>query len=305
MKFYQWLCFFVLFNVGAQYEEIERKAKVLRSEKLPAQYEKLKAIHEKFGEIQAGDWLAQHEESGQSVKEYIRTRRVRLSSVKKYIYIQRIGSFTETQSEILDKTKTYMSLCFGVEVKELKTLSEKAIPSSGQRIHPSWGMKQFYTKYLMEDVLKKQKPKDALCLIGFTATDLYPDPNWNFVFGIARPRDGLGLWSIYRNGNPDESQEAYQLCLKRTIKTAIHEAGHLFSIKHCLAYKCVMNGSNSREESDSRNLYFCPSCLYKLCGNLKINSGERFARLAKCCDENSFAEEAEFFRRSIKAQAEE
>jgi archaemetzincin len=290
---------FLTSELYSQNEDLLEKGRSIREEKLPSFYENLRTHHEKMKPIQAGDWLAQHQETGQSVKEYIRTRRVRINGVKKYIYVQKIGSFSAKQSKILDLSQEYMSLCFGVEVKALADVSEKSIPKSGQRIHPSWGMKQFYTQYLLEEVLKKQKPKDALCLIAFTATDLYPDPDWNFVFGIARPRDGLGLWSIYRNGDPELNQESYQLCLKRTIKTAIHEVGHLFSIKHCVAYSCVMNGSNSREESDRRELYFCPSCLYKLCGNLKINPQERFALLANFCDENDFSEESKFFRKSI------
>ena len=295
------IIFFLIINICAQEDKVLSKGKQLRSKQLPSYYEELKPLHQELLTIRAGDWLAQHEESGQSVKDYIRTRRVRPNELKKYIYIQRIGSFSDKQSEILDKTKKYMSLCFGVELKELEKVEEKSIPQSGQRIHPSWGVKQLYTKYLLANVLKK--PKDALCLIGFTARDLYPDPDWNFVFGIARPRDSLGLWSIYRNGDPEESEAVYQTCLKRTIRVAIHEAGHLFSIKHCLAYSCVMNGSNSLEESDRKPLHFCPSCLYKLCGNLKINPQRRYAKLAKFCDENRFNIEAEFFRKSLEVKS--
>ena len=301
VKNYLLLVFCLAFGGFANEEYLLKKGAAIRAEQLPQKYEKLKPLYNKLSPIQPGDWLANHEEAGQSVKEYIRTRRIKPGAVKKFIYIQRIGTFSEKQKLVLDRCKDYMAICFGVEIKELAVLTEISIPHSGQRIHPAFGMKQFYTTYLLDDVLKKRKPVDALCVIGFTATDLYPHPDWNFVFGIARPRDGLGLWSIYRNGDPAESEEMYQLCLKRTIHTAIHEAGHLFSIKHCIAYDCVMNGSNSREESDRRELYFCPSCLYKLCGNLKIKPEKRFAELAQFCEDNKFPKQAEFFKKLIAA----
>ena len=300
MKKFLFLVFGLAFAGFANEEFLLKKGAAIRAEKLPEKYEKLKSLHMKLSPIQPGDWLANHEEAGQSVNQYIRSRRIRPGAVKKYIYIQRIGDFSQKQKLVLDRCKEYMAICFGVEVKEVTPLADSSIPKSGQRTHPTFGMKQFYTKYLLDEVLKKRKPVDALCLIGFTATDLYPHPDWNFVFGIARPRDGLGLWSIKRNGDPAKSEEMYQLCLKRTIHTAIHEAGHLFNIRHCIAYDCVMNGSNSREESDRRELYFCPSCLYKLCGNLKIKPEKRFAELAQFCEDNKFPDQANFFKKSLE-----
>jgi archaemetzincin len=285
--------------VHAQHEDLLARSKAIYDEKLPQPYQKLKILHPKLSPIQPGDWLESHKEEGQSVAAYIKNRRTRPNAKQKFIYIQRIGEFTPEHSKILDSTKDYMSLCFGVPVKELAVYPDKQIPAKAQRIHPSWGMKQFYTTYLLEQVLKKRKPADALCVIGFTATDLYPDPNWNFVFGIARPWDGLGLWSIYRNGDPSKSDVAYQLCLRRTIHTAIHETGHLFNIMHCIAFDCVMNGSNSREESDRRELYFCPSCLYKLCNNMKLDPRKRFENLAKFCTLQSLKKEADFFKKSL------
>ena len=200
-------CFSCLAN--AQHQDLLARSKAIYNEKLPQPYQKLKTIHVKLSPSQPGDWLESHEEKGQSVKTYIKSHRPRPNAKQKYIYIQRIGQFTPAHTNILDTTKDYMSLCFGVPVKELAVYSDTKIPAKAQRIHPAWGMKQFYSTYLLEQVLKKRKPADALCIIGFTATDLYPDPNWNFVFGIARPWDGLGLWSIYRNGNPAKSESDY------------------------------------------------------------------------------------------------
>ena len=43
----------------------------------------------------------------------------------------------------------------------------------------------------------------------------------------AAPEQGVGIWSIYRNGDPEKSPEELKLCLMRTIQTAAHELGHV------------------------------------------------------------------------------
>ncbi len=59
----------------------------------------------------------------------------------------------------------------------------------------------------------------------------------------------MGVWSIYRNGDPRQGDDAFRLCLRRTIKTATHETGHMFSMYHCTLFECNMCGSNHRVEN--------------------------------------------------------
>ena len=62
-----------------------------------------------------------------------------------------------------------------------------------------------------------------------------------------------------------------------------------------------MNGSNHREEADSRPLQLCPSCLCKLCWNLKISPIPRHEKLAAFCQEQGLVDDAIAFRRAIQA----
>jgi len=43
-----------------------------------------------------------------------------------------------------------------------------------------------------------------------------------------------------------------------------HEIGHMFTMKHCVYYNCLMNGSMSLEESKTRFPFYCPVCIRKL-----------------------------------------
>ncbi len=70
---------------------------------------------------------------------------------------------------------------------------------------------------------------------------------------------------------------------------------------HCNTYECIMNGSNSQEESDSRPLYLCPACLRKLCWNLQVEPVAYLERLRGFCQDNGLLEEAEWYRRALAA----
>src|SRR5207302_2667502 len=112
-------------------------------------------------------------------------------------------------------------------------------------------------------------PDDALAYLALTASDLWPGEGWNFVFGQANLRQRLGVWSLYRNGDPGADAASYRRCLRRTLATATHEMGHVLTLKHCTAFSCLMNGSNHQEERDSRPLHPCPVCQHKLLWNLQ------------------------------------
>ena len=266
--------------------------------KLRPVVEKLRPVHTKIQPPGPSDWLANHKEPGQSFGEYLRCRPVVPQGKRKVLYIQPVGDFTASQQRVVKLTAEYMRLCFGIEVRFRESVPLSVIPEKSQRVHPSWGVKQVHAGYILDNVLKPRLPADAAAMLGFTASDLWPGKNWNFVFGLASLRERVGVWSVNRNGDPDENQEAFRLCLRRTIKTAVHETGHMFSMLHCTAYECCMCGSNHREESDRRPLYLCPECVAKLCWATGQDPVERYRKLAGFCKKSGLEEECAFFKRS-------
>ncbi|XP_078481242.1 archaemetzincin-2-like [Ciona intestinalis] len=155
------------------------------------------------------------------------------------------------------------------------------------------------------DILKhlhKVKPKHADCLVAVTMTDLYPRPNWDFVFGLASTNasgefGGVGVFSFARYDDifyetwtqgKDEMRRlpcggldysvfekppkrvdgstipVTDILLLRACRVMAHEVGHMFGLKHCIWSKCLMNGSNHIQESDMRPSFLCPVCLRKL-----------------------------------------
>jgi archaemetzincin len=264
----------------------KRLGQELREEALEPRFERLKPLHTAKALPRPGDWLASHPEKGQSVAEYKKSLPVRPRPGQATLYLQPIGDFSPEQQQVVARTQDFLGRFFGLEVKSHEPLPRSVIPDSARRHHPTSGQEQLLTTYLLDEVLVLRRPPDAVAVLGLTAEDLYPDPSWNFVFGQASLKDRVGVWSIYRNGDPADSPEAFRLCLERTLKTAAHETGHMLGLHHCTAYECLMNGSNHREEADSRPMELCPACVQKLCWNVGCEPAARFERLAAFAKEN-------------------
>lgn len=269
--------------------------------KLPAEFERLLPLHRKLGPPQPGDWLDRHQEPGQTYSEYVRGRPIKPTEKRGVIYVQPLGDFSRTQRKIIDLTAQFMGAYFELPVKVRPGTPLKVIPQKARRTHPVWGDKQILSTYVLDEVLRPRLPEDAAVYIAFTPSDLWPGEGWNFVFGQASLRQRVGVWSIYRNGDPDGSEAAFRLCLLRTIKTATHETGHMFSMMHCTLFECNMCGSNHRAESDRRPLALCPHCLAKLCHATGADPAGRFQKLIELCKKSGLRSSRESYQKSLAA----
>ena len=266
--------------------------------RLAKQAKRLVDLHSEMGPVKPGDWLASHHEAGQTFRQYVSSSPVKLTSKRDKLYVLPLGEFNEKQRQVVDLSAEFLSLYFSCEVKTLDELAlDDVVPAEARRVHPSWGVRQINSLYVLNKVLPKRLPKDAVALIAFTTSDLYPEEKWNFVFGQAKLKDRVGVWSLFRNGDPDSE---FSTCLERTLKTATHETGHMFSIRHCIAYDCNMCGSNSLEESDRRPIYLCPECLPKIWWSTKADPVERFEKLLVFCKKNDLKKYVAYFERCIQ-----
>lgn len=247
-----------------------------------------------------GSWMGGpgRGERRQSFEGYVRANPPRSTAARTTLYLVLLGEFDAERRKVVDLCAEYMSIYFGLPVKFAEPLSLTLVPDTARRIHPSWGMPQIHAGYVLNDLLKPRVPDDAVALIAFTASDLYPREDWNFVFGMASLRERVGVWSIYRYGDPAAGAAEFTFCLKRTIKVGTHETGHMLGILHCVAYECNMNGSNSLPESDASPLALCPECARKLWWACGCDPVERFRRLEEFCRQHGMPGEANFFRAS-------
>lgn len=247
------------------------------AEKHDATYDsikKLSALDIPLPKPNPGDWLFEHKEKGQTFLEYINCKPVSPNAIQHIIYIQPLGNFSRTTDSIINSTVEYLHGFFGLKVSLLPVISDSLIKPQYKRIRED-GHLQYLTTFILDSLLVPRLPKDGIAMMAITDTDLYPQDSWNYVFGQAYTRKKVGVSSIYRYIENDKPEK----CLERLIQTSSHEIGHMFSILHCTNAICVMNGSNSMEESDSRPNRLCSVCLNKLSWNLKFNNFERFNKL--------------------------
>lgn len=228
-----------------------------------------------------GDWLDVHPEAGQSLEDFLRAKRNKPDAVRNKIYLQPLGEFPEARSPPVEALKKYAASSFTIKVKILPPFNISG-PNLTTRINPFSRNLQILTSDVLM-LLKRRLPSDAFCLLAITMEDLYPHPSWNFVFGQASLLDRVGVFSYARYdpsfyGQP--RREDYQeLLFRRSCKVLAHEIGHMFSLRHCIYFHCLMNGSNHLRESDARPLALCPVCLRKLHSSIKFDVVDRYGRL--------------------------
>lgn len=266
-------------------------------ESLRADIKKIEPFFEPMGIPGQFDWLKTYKEPGQTFDEYISSNPTLPTDERRTIYIQPIGRFNAQQSQIIKTTADYMEAFFGLPVKMLDTKPRPPkLNEPDQRNIDYPPHRQLRSGYFLER-MPKELPSDAAALIAFTDEDLYPDSSMYFVFGQASLENRVGVWSLYRL----DDQADFDTFLRRTMKIAVHETGHMFSMRHCTKYECVMSGSNHLGETDRRPIDTCPECMAKICWMTKQSPAERYSRLAEFAENEGMEEEAKGFEKKLSS----
>jgi archaemetzincin len=272
-----------------------RQAKKDRAE-LRANIKKIEPFFKPMGTPENSDWLASHNEPGQTFEEYIDADPIKPTKERLKIYVLPLGTFTPKQQTMIGVTSDYLEAFYDLPVEQMPSRPLVAV-------HPNFRQnkltrtRQIKTGHILRNILTPILPQDAAALIAFTIDDLYPDESMNYVFGQASLENRVGVWSLARlDDNTNE-----QNFLIRTLKIAAHETGHMFSMRHCTKYECLMSGTNHLAETDSRPIDACPECSVKICWLSDIEQSGRYDRLADFCRKNGLTKEAEEFDRKSKA----
>lgn len=136
-----------------------------------------------------------------------------------------------------------------------------------------------------------------------TTHDLYNRTPGNWVHGLGSMKNRTGVHSLARY-DPDFSSEdvvvmdadlQQALCF-RGAKTMCHELCHMFGIKHCVDYACLMNGSNNGVEAYLKPFHLCLICLKKLFVTCRFDPIDRAQAILDACAINPlFSRPAEHY----------
>lgn len=248
-----------------------------------------------------GDWLASHEEEGQTFDQFLASHPNRPDKTRHRIYLLPLGSLTSERSPSLEKLRAFAAAFFQMEVKVLPAVAIDETLFS-PRLNPYTKQRQLLTTDVLT-YLGRKLPPDAFCLLGVTMEDLYPAPSWNYVFGQASLRERVGVYSFVRYdpaffGEP-RGPDYQALILRRSCKVLAHETAHMFGLLHCIYFRCLETGSNSLPESDRKPTDFCPVCLRKLQDSVGFDVVKRYEDLARFYRAEGWTAEADWVRRRL------
>lgn len=268
-----------------------------------------------------GDWLASHEELGQSFPQYAK----RMNQKSGFslprpacdgLLICTFGaSFDSAIGRLfMPHLIKYCTAFFGgmhVDVCD-KPFSLNDV----QCRENDFGHKQYLIGDIF-DMLNTDKTvlskRRAYCRLAVTLEDIYPGGEWNYVFGQARPMERVGVFSFARHSplfydgvhaTQAESKltsESMLSWLKTCRHTMVHETCHMLGILHCVFWHCLMNGNNGPHDSNGSTGFLCPVCLRKLS---YVLSGLRGPESVQSIDERYQQLEAVLLELATKVGAE-
>lgn len=248
-----------------------------------------------------GDWLESHPEYGQTYAAFSHGYYHRPDAVRNRIYLQPIGLTLGDKKAFLAAIRKFTAAFFGLRTAVLPEISLDEVEARS-RVNGHTGQRQVRTGDIMK-ALKREIPADAFCVLGITMEDLYPGPSWNYVSGYSSYRGRTGVYSFFRfsagflgAGDTPDFRKGFLL---RSEKLIAHEISHMFGLRHCIYYSCLMNGVNNTAELDSHPLRLCPVCLRKLQSAAGFDIKARYAALEALYREQAASEEASWTHKRL------
>lgn len=255
------------------------------------------------------DWLATHPEPPQPFELYRRAVRVRPTADRRTIVLLPLGVMNAEQKKLLEDMREYAEAFFQLPARiekpvalELDGNASKFTRKVMMPLRRGTYDTQYNADMILDSLLPKVLPKDAVVCLGITMEDLYSG-NLNYVFGLGNMEKRVGVFSFVRYfpefWNQARTPGAEKLALLRALKVLNHETGHMFGLPHCVFYECSMNGSNSLDETDSAPVHFCPVCRRKLLWNIGCDAEKRFEALRVFYAKHELKEEAAFMEAQL------
>ena len=130
-----------------------------------------------------------------------------------------------------------------------------------------YGYTQFNGRGLLDRAVHRV-PDNAHSLLLLVNVDLYVFDQQRYAFGWSTYHDRIGVVGFSRLDPGARGgfapAEVPGVVLRRGLKVAVHEVGHMFGLGHCQAFCCLMNGMSDHVDLDATPLRLCPLCLRKL-----------------------------------------
>jgi len=243
---------------------------------------------ERLPKARPGDWLFEREESGQTVSAYQRQIKPGGQYLTPHVAMNKIllvpigKSFSSSIGQMFLPLLTRLCSDFftGFDVETHPTcVSLKGVTRrENEHGNPQYKIGEIFSKINTET----SRDHKVYCRLGITLEDIYPNDDYNFVYGQARMIERCGVFSFSRHsplfddGSPSTATPppaTLSKFFRRCVKTMTHEITHMLGIRHCIYYQCLMNGNNGGGERAAKSSFYCPVCLRKVATMLSLAQG--------------------------------
>ena len=175
------------------------------------------------------------------------------------------------------------------------TLPALAFPAAHINRRIRDGRSQYDARDLL-DRADRRLPADAHGMLLLVNVDLFVFSDQDYAYGWSTLHNRLAVVGFSRLDPgphaPFAGDETPEPLLRRGLRLAVHEVGHMFGLGHCQAFRCVMNGISDLEELDATPLRLCPLCLRKLHIVTDLDPRARDVALARVLTDLGLADEA-------------
>jgi archaemetzincin len=220
---------------------------------------------ERLAPPRKGEWRSLFHESEQTFDSYASRHPRSRPGDRSALVVQPLGGVAERHPGLLDRMREYGEAFFGCSARVAPP-----VPLDSKAYLPQ---RRQYNSSMLLDELAARVPAEAAIYLCLTDQDLFSRGK-KYVFGEGNPLLRAGICSMSRLEASDPS-----FFVRRALRLMTHESGHILGIAHCVTHRCVMQGSNTLEESDGQPLHLCPEDLRKLTWRTGVDRLERYGRL--------------------------
>ena len=219
---------------------------------------RLESLAKPLGRPRPGDWRSQVREPEQDFGQFVHDSR----RANGALVIQPIGDLPKDQKRAIGHLLDSLSAFFGMRAVCAAPLPLSELPSRCFR--QIGGTRQINAEALMDLILRPLAGGEVSAVVAITDFDLYPGESWPFATAFCWSSFNAGAAVVSTASILKGTSAGRESGLLRLTKLCLHEVAHTLALKHCSRFNCLMNGSGSLRESDSKPLSLCPDCLAKL-----------------------------------------
>lgn len=245
-----------------------------------------------------------------SLTDYINSNPNTVDSNRKVVYILPFGNMKPEVEKMIQEEVEYLQAFLQLDVKVLDRIpydSIKKMNSIQTRMVPSSDF-DYYSKMkggtptlteqiqassFIDAVMKQNKPEDAVAVLGITEHDIY-NPKYNFLFGVSRLSEGVGLVSTFRLIDYGENTR-YNI-----RKVVSKQIVNMFSIPNVKDFKCLLNFHNSIDELYQGKFNLSPRALEKLSYAIGFDHSKRFNDLAQFWSKENSETELNYYEECLR-----